>query len=561
MNQIITIKGIGKTKITDKDFLASGGEGSIFIKDGLALKIYNSPNKMIPLTKIKELQAINNPQVLYPKNILYDENGKAIGYAMDFKKGAEPVCKLFTKAFKQRNKVSNEDIVDFIEKMQNVLDDIHKAKCLVVDHNELNVLFSLKKKEPYYIDTDSFETPGSKATAIMESIRDPLVKNNHWTEGSDWYSFAIIVFQMLINIHPFRGSHPNYKPNEWLKRMKDGISVLDPKSSVPPICNDFSVIPPSYMAWFKEVFVKNLRCHPPKIGELAPIISMPSVFNVIASSGLFETATAEEYDENILDVFNYMGINYIIGAKTILKGKATIPVDINGYDKILMCESTNNPVVCKLKDGIMYIEDINGKEVGNIAAKDMMYRNGCIYTVNGIKLIENSFIQLGEKVIHSIRQSGNVLELATQVFDGVIFQDFTGKKHITLPYEKGKCTIMHIPELDGYRILHARSEKNVCGVMAEKSGIYYCFVMTFNENFSGYTLRTTKDVAYSEINLTVLSNGVAVMANNSTAEIFKGSNVKVFDNPPFNSTTKLFNYSGSVFYIDGKKIISAKTKK
>jgi protein associated with RNAse G/E len=97
--------------------------------------------------------------------------------------------------------------------------------------------------------------------------------------------------------------------------------------------------------------------------------------------------------------------------------------------------------------------------------------------------------------------------------------------------------------------------------MAEKNGIYYCFVFTFNQDYSSYTVRIAKDIPYSEINLTVLPNGIAVIVNNGDAEIFKDSNVKVVDNPPFNSTTKLYNYSGSIYYIDGKEIKSVKMKK
>jgi hypothetical protein len=97
--------------------------------------------------------------------------------------------------------------------------------------------------------------------------------------------------------------------------------------------------------------------------------------------------------------------------------------------------------------------------------------------------------------------------------------------------------------------------------MAEKGGIYYSFVMAFNATFNSYNVRTSKDVPYSEINLTVLPNGVTVMAGNTNVEVFKDQNVKVIDNPPFNSTTKLYNYSGGIFYVDGKKIMAAKMRK
>jgi len=71
-------------------------------------------------------------------------------------------------------------------------------------------------KTPIFLDVDSYQTPSFHADALMESVRDPLIQNNKFTELSDWYSFGIVVFQMYIGIHPFKGRHPNFKKNEWL---------------------------------------------------------------------------------------------------------------------------------------------------------------------------------------------------------------------------------------------------------------------------------------------------------------------------------------------------------
>ena len=215
MKQNITVENVGKITITDQDYLGSGGEASVYVKDSLAIKIYHDPVHMIALDKIKELSVIKNPLVLRPKHIIYDDKGNPIGYAMDFIKNTHPVCKLFTKAFKQRSGISNEDITEFVEQMQQMDMDIHAAKCLIVDHNEMNLLATLRTKKhpltPYAIDVDSYQTPSHKATAIMQSIQDPQIKGNKWTEDSDWFSFAIIAFQLWIGIHPFKGTHPDPK--------------------------------------------------------------------------------------------------------------------------------------------------------------------------------------------------------------------------------------------------------------------------------------------------------------------------------------------------------------
>lgn len=563
MKKTFTVEGMGKVTIDDSCYLSSGGQAQIFLKDNIVYKIYHDAKDMIPLKKIKELEKIKANNVLRPEKVIY-EGSIPVGYTMTYISNTNALCKLFTKAFKQRNNISNEDIVNLISIGQDTMDKVHKANCLIVDFNEMNGLISKKFDNWYFIDVDSYAVlPDYPATAIMDSIRDRLIKNNKWTEESDWYSFAIIAFQMLIGCHPYRGSHPNYGPNEWQLRMDKGASVFDKGANIPAVCNPLTVIPASHLKWFQKVFGENKRCRPPDISDITSVtLTVPQTFNIYNANGVFIVEFVEACPENIIDIFNYMGINYMIGTSHIYKGKSQLPNEIIGSDKVLLCETNSiSPVICKLNNDMMYIEELSGTSIGNISADGMMYRNGCIYTSYKGKLIENSFISFGNKIVHSTRVAANVLDLSTKFFNGVIFQDLLGKIHITLPFEKGKCSVIHTRELDGYRILDARSERNVCGVMAEKNGLYYCFVFTFNQDYSSYTIRVTKDIPYSEINLTVLPNGIAVIVNNGDAEIFKDSNVKVIDNPPFNSTTKLYNYSGSIYYIDGKEIKSVKMKK
>ena len=558
-----TVAGLGRVTLTDKEFLASGGEAQIFVKDGTAYKIYHDPKDIIPTAKLKELQAIKSANVLKPENVIYDPSGVPVGVTMVYKKDTVALCQLFTKVFKARNGISNDRITALIEFIQNIVaNEIHPADCLVVDMNELNILTSMDFKTPFFIDVDSYQTPSFRATALMESVRDHLVHGNNWTTDSDWYSFAIIAFTLWINIHPYRGSHPDYKANDWQKRMEDGVSVFDPKATIPAICNPFSVIPPSHLDWLKRILLKNERGAPPRMGAAATAgVAMPAAFKIIASSDKFAVSKVEECVENILGIFNYIGINYMMGTNAIHKGRATLPIEVAGYSKVLMCEADSVPVIAKLKNGTAEFNDSQGKFIGKIAAKDMMYRNACIYTVNSEILTENTFVQYGDRIVHATRMAGNVLGLATKVFDGVIFQDLLGKAYLTLPYQKGKCATFPAKELDGYRVLDARSEKNICGVMAERKGVYYLFILTFNENYSSYTLRVNKDVPYSDVNLTVLPNGVAVLATTTTCEIFKDSSVKVIDNPPFNSTTRLFNYSGGIHYVDGRDIMAVNVKR
>ena len=560
MKTTIVVEDVGKVTLDETMYLASGGEAVVYASNDIAYKIYHNPKQMIPVEKIQELSTIKNPNVLRPQHVIYASNGQPIGFTMDFVRNTNPICKLFTKAYKQKNGLSNEDITSFLEKMQDIIKDIHESKCLVVDLNELNVLASARNKHPYFIDVDSYQTARFRATAIMESIRDRMVKNNQWTELSDWYSFAILAFNMWIGIHPFKGRHPSYKMDDLDGRMKDCISVFDKDIALPPICNNFNIIPKSHLAWFRELFVNNKRMPPPEIGDFAPVLI--TAFNIISSNADFEVSLIETCPEPILDVFVFMGVNYFICKDKVFKGKAELPVDVKDCDKVLVCESKNAfPVVCKLKDNHLMVETDRGVSVGSIFANDIMYRNGHIYSVGNGKLMENTFIGLGQKTVLSSKVVGNVLDLSTKVFDGVIFQDLLGKQHITLPYEEGKCKIQHMKELDGYRVLDARSEKNYVVVMAERKGIYTRIVFCYNASFERYSVRKTENVGYEEVNMTVLPNGICVIALDSEMQLSKDENVKLIANPPFNSTTKVYNQNGIVRFFEEKNICSVRLKK
>lgn len=555
------IEGIGKVVITDNDYIASGGEATVFTKNDMAVKIYHDPNRMIPIQKIEELREIKDPNVLIPSNIVYEGGNSPVGYVTKYIKNANPLCKLFTKTFKVKNSIGNEKINDIVLQMQSTIQRIHDANCLVVDMNEMNEIISENFDKVFFIDVDSYETPSFRATAIMESIRDRTIKKQQWNKGSDWYSFAIISFQMWIGIHPYKGKHPDYKPADWTQRMSENVSVFDKRVTLPRTCEDLSIIPKSHLGWFKEVFADGSRCAPPAMKN-SVTVSIPSNFKFITVSKSFESSLVETCVEDIRSVFNFVGVNYIIGKTNIHKGKAIIPVNIAGADNIVMSESAGiEPVICVLKNNMAVFYNDNGIEFSKISAHGMMYRNGCVYTVYDGKLTENSFSKLGGKTIHSCRHSASVMDLSTKMFNGVIVQDVLGQVYLTIPYAKGLCQNIHIDNLTGYRILDAKSEKSICVIMAEKNGKYDRIILTFDQNHEKYVERIDADVNYIDVNLTVMPNGVAILALEDSVEIFKDNNINKIENPPFDSTKRIYNISGVIYYVDGREIHTVKVKK
>ena len=68
-----------------------------------------------------------------------------------------------------------------------------------------NFLIDRDMQHVLFIDVDSYQTAGFPATAIMDSIRDR--HSSTYSAGTDWFSFAILAFQMFVGVHPYRGKH------------------------------------------------------------------------------------------------------------------------------------------------------------------------------------------------------------------------------------------------------------------------------------------------------------------------------------------------------------------
>lgn len=573
MNIKIKVSG-GITTITDKNYLAAGGEGTIYVNGGTAYKIYHDPDKkMLPIQKMTELGLISNSQVIIPKHIIYDsKDGKPIGYTTDFISNVHPLLKLFTRTFKDANNIDQSMVAELVKQMQLITIDIHNANCLIVDYNELNVLVNVGSSilTPYYIDTDSYATPSYKATAIMDSVRDRRVsytdKNGvmHYNPDilSDWFSFGILAFWIYTNIHVYRGNHPKYKPKDKAKQMDDGISIFYPGVKVPPSVNDLNVIPKRHLDWFKDLFGNNNRSIPPLPDSLAPI-AVPTQIVTIKGTDKLAIVEVGAYGAHVLSLIQSMGVNYVVTKTHIYADKK----EIRAWDKVqklLLCPATDGTMVAAtLKGTSVSFSDMNsGVPFGSIQSRDIFQRNGAFYTMAAGKLVENSFSCLGNKLIHCVKELENVSQLTAKMYDGCVIQDLLGKKYLTLPYKKEACFSKYLPQLDKFRIVDARADKNVIVILAEQSGKYNRFIVVFEKNYQSFKVREVPDVAYDEINFAVLDNGLCLLlASPTEIELFAKADVfETLTDPPFDANMPLFATPDGFFFINGSSIHQIRRK-
>ena len=560
----LIIQNKGSETFTDSSYVAAGGEGTILKKGGKAYKIYHDEKKMIPVSKIQELQVLSKlDNILGPQEILFDSKRQKvpIGFSMPFIKDTEFLCKLFNQNFKNDNNIDPDDLVKLVRKMQETLIEIHNNRILVVDFNEMNFLMDKKSYTiPYFIDVDSYQTPSHRATAIMDSIRDRKVKNNQWTQMSDWFSFGVVAFQIYMGVHPYRGKHPDYKPNQWPERMEKNISVFAKGVQLPPSCPGWDVVPKPHLEWFKCIFEKGDRSIPP-LPDGVITVFIPQA-TMIYSTGKFDVKELSEFKETIRSVFFSNGYTYTVTNEAIYKGAMKFYEFKTKMGRVGLVDVPNTTPLIVTQDGdIIKFQDEKDVIYATIAADNAMEYNGRFYTLRGDTLSENYFENFN-KPLHMVKKLCSVFESATKLYKGVAVQDVLGKCWLAIPFRPGACVNIPVKELDGYRIIGACYENRFCILMGEKKGKYSRFVLYFNKEHNSYTCRVSEDVDLDDINFTVNSKGVCILAvGDDKAEVFR-DNVKVFDfdSPPFSSAMKLLTDGMTIMFVNKKKLYSVNMK-
>jgi DNA-binding helix-hairpin-helix protein with protein kinase domain len=284
----VIVKGQGAVDLGQQHFVATGGQASVYIRDGVAYKIYTDPSAAIPADKFHSLAAIQDPCVIKPSQLLLSPKNVAIGYSMDAVAESWSLCQLFTKAFRDREHVTNDHIVDLASKLRGHISNVHAAGVVIVDLNELNLLVSKAFDETYLIDVDSYQTKGYPATVIMPSVRDWSSKG--FSELSDWFSYGVLAFQLFVGVHPYKGTHPASASVEQDKRlehrMRNHISAFRSDVRLPKCCYSFDAIPQTFRDWLKAVLDEGKRVAPPdpKGGPVAAILT--TAVRALTSSGV-----------------------------------------------------------------------------------------------------------------------------------------------------------------------------------------------------------------------------------------------------------------------------------
>jgi hypothetical protein len=508
----VMVKGQGSVELTRRHFLASGGQGSVYARGKRAFKVYSDPADMIPVGKMRELAAIADPAVIKPEALLLDSRrGAAIGYTMRLVPTAQPLCQLIPRSFRDRHGLDGARMLDLVQALQRRIESVHRAGVLVVDLSEMNFVVDRPMREVFAIDVDSYQTEHYPATAITPAIQDPFTPFDQLNTGSDWFSFAVVSFQLFCGIHPYKGRHPSV--SGLVERMQARLSVLDPAVRIPKAALPASVIPDNYLAWYRAVLDRGERRPPPggAVPTVAPLPSRPR----LASSAALEIELLLEAGEPLRHVVAHQGALAVAGERTLWLdgrrvGDAPYPIVALGISPL-----RGKPLaVLRDDDGRLRLWDATGGvmlalelDADAVAAAD----GGRLLLKHDDKVVELLVREVGSSLLTTTRLAARVMPRATQLFEGMAVQNLLGACYLSLFSEDGAHHQLRLAELDGYRFVDAKHQRGVVVAYARKGRRLDRVVLRFRREDGRYDLSIRRSVDHSAVSFAALDSGVCAM--------------------------------------------------
>lgn len=557
---------VGNNPVTlgKNQFVASGGQAQVFSIGDVGYKVYHDPAHMIPVAKINELKGISDPSVIRPTDLILDKQRQPVGYTMRFLRDTYVLCQLFTKTFCDKHRIDNATTIKLVRKLKDRYQSIHAAKILVVDGNEQNFLVDDGFSDVYAIDSDSYSTPSFGATVIMDSIRDRHMKSpNAFTQGTDWFSFAVVSCFMFMKIHPYRGKHPSVTAFE--DRMLRNISIFSKDVSIPAICPDFSVIPQNYKDWYKAVFDRGERVAPPD--ALQSVILLATKQAVLGGKH-FTVAEIDSFADDVVRYFvaaNGQKVTVTTTGQYLGNKKDSVVMS----DPAIGAEAAGGTILASVKGGKLFLRNLTWFQdiVHSLNADAVMDYDGTIYLKRNDSVHALEIIETSGKVQVSLRKVADVMPKSTGMYDGVVIDNCLGTHYATIFPKRGKSYNIRLKELDKYKIFDAKFDSSTIMVSAANpKGEYEKFIYRLGPDFSEYDLRIEKCTQVPSLNFVVTPAGVcAHKTDDDKLELFMGVKgggaAMVYDEPAVYGDARLFKIGKQVLFAKDNKVYSIEKRK
>lgn len=566
----VELVGRGVITLRPADYLATGGEGSVYRANDTIVKLYTDTQKMIRdgmPDKIQLLKGLAHPYIVAPQGIVNDMSGNPIGFYMPFVSG-ESLVRLFTTDFRQRESFGDSETKTLVDRMRETTMFTHQHKAVMVDANELNWMAVLKGTggpEPRAIDVDSWTIGKWGAQVIMPSIRDWHSKT--FDSKSDWFAWGVVTFQLFTGIHPYRGVLPGFDRRDMEGRMKANASVFAPDISLNRAVRDFSVIPGRLRDWYSATFQNGERTIPPSVFAVGGGTLGAGTIHRTVTQATGALVYDKIYDDAVVRVFS---------CGVVLSSNGAL-FDLHSKRRIGTATSLNGEVV-KVEGGWVIADWVVGKphfsfiderslSVVNLnmtleGHQFVRYENR-LFLVTQSALVELLFMRVGKPIL-AIGPSTQILQpQAIKWFDGMGVQQALGATFVILPFGDKSCMTVRVPELDGLTLVAGRAGNRFATVIGvDRMGQYRKFEFTFNANYSQYQA-WVGDVDSPELNIAILPKGVcATILDDGELTIFVPTNgqVRKVADRAITSDMSLAHWGDRVVYINQGSVWTLKVK-
>lgn len=569
----VILEGRGPVTLRPNDHIATGGEGSIYRISDLVVKIYLDPKKMQQRgtpDKVRKLSALlKHPYIVTPLGLVVTANGNPVGHYLPYIEDppiGHPLSRVFTNDFYQSEGFTNKLASKLVERMRETVLFAHDHGALLIDPNELNwfALSVRQDPEPRIIDVDSWVLGQMPPTvAVMPSIRDWHAKK--FGHESDWFSWAVVTFQVYTGIHPYKGTLNGYARADMERRMKDNASVFTSGVRLNRAVRDFSCIPTPLLGWYEATFQKGERIRPPSPFDTG--ITTPQIARVLrtVTTGrtgmlIFEKLLGYAGD-SVIRTF-YCGVALLASGKLIdLSTKRQIAIvsspacEISRVDRGWLIGSLE-----KREATFMYVNerDMSSELLqSRIQARRIFGYENRMFVVGDNGLTEIKSNLFGEKFIASAGQTWGVIVNSTKWFGGVGVLDAMGAKFVIAPFGDGAVAQIRARELDGIQVITAKAGNRFASFIAlDKKGNYQKIEIAFDHEYRAYKV-WTGIVDGPELNLAILPKGVcATIVRDGELDIFvpANGNMTRVEDKQVATDMILSNWEDRVIYIQNGEV-------
>lgn len=575
----VILEGRGPVTLRPSDHVATGGEGAIYRISDMAVKLYLDPATMksrgVP-DRVKKISTLlKHPYIVAPLGLAVTAAGEIVGHYLPYVEDppiAHPLSRVFTNDFYQSEGFTNALASKLVERMREVVVFAHDRNALLIDPNELNWFARSVKNnpEPRIIDVDSWVIGQMPPTvAIMPSIRDWHAK--HFGQESDWFSWAVVTFQVYTGIHPYKGTLDGYARGDMEKRMQDNASVFTQGVRLNRAVRDFSCIPSVLLDWYEATFQKGERNVPPSPFDTA--VTAPRAALVLRAVATSKTGVLV-FDKLLGYAGDPVVRTFHCGAALLASRKL---IDIATKRLIATLPSAMCEVVKvgrgwlignleKQEATFTYVDEQNLRsdalQLKMRAGRLLGYENR-MFVVGENGLIEIKSNLFGDKLIASTGQTWGVIVNSTKWFGGVGVLDAMAAKFVVAPFGESAVAQVRVRELDGVQVVAAKAGNRFAAfITLNKKGEYRKVELTFDREYRTYKVWT--DMADGpELNLAILPKGVcATILKDGELNIFVPTNGNVVkaEDSQIATDMLLSNWEDRVIYVQNGEVWAVRTK-